>query len=74
MLALPWPTWRRLIIWFVIGMVVYFSYGVRHSRLARPTASRNASPDLWIGVTESPGSSVTASESVEPVGTYDTQM
>src|SRR5262245_4776561 len=34
MLALPWPTWRRLIIWFVIGMVVYFSYGARHSRLA----------------------------------------
>jgi APA family basic amino acid/polyamine antiporter len=46
MLALPWPTWRRLIIWFVIGMVVYFAYGVRHSRLARPTESRNGSPDL----------------------------
>ena len=34
MLALPWPTWRRLIIWFVIGMVVYFCYGVRRSKLA----------------------------------------
>ena len=46
MSALPWPTWRRLLIWFVIGIVVYFSYGVRHSRLARPTASRGDSPRL----------------------------
>jgi APA family basic amino acid/polyamine antiporter len=36
MAALPWPTWRRLIVWFVIGMVVYFSYGVRQSKLAKP--------------------------------------
>jgi APA family basic amino acid/polyamine antiporter len=33
MISLPWPTWERLIIWFVIGMIVYFSYGHRHSRL-----------------------------------------
>jgi APA family basic amino acid/polyamine antiporter len=36
MAALPWTTWLRLIIWFVIGIVVYFSYGVRHSKLAGP--------------------------------------
>ena len=36
MAALPWTTWARLIIWFVIGIVVYFSYGVRQSKLARP--------------------------------------
>ena len=35
MAALPWPTWRRLIVWFIIGMIVYFSYGVRRSNLAR---------------------------------------
>ena len=45
MLALPWPTWRRLIVWFVIGIVVYFSYGVRHSRLAQSTSTRKVSPD-----------------------------
>src|SRR6266699_2956598 len=33
---LPWRTWERLIIWFVIGMVVYFFYGVRRSNLAKP--------------------------------------
>jgi APA family basic amino acid/polyamine antiporter len=35
MANLPWPTWRRLIVWFVIGMVVYFCYGVRRSNLAK---------------------------------------
>jgi APA family basic amino acid/polyamine antiporter len=36
MSALPWPTWRRLIVWFIIGMAVYFLYGIRHSKLAQP--------------------------------------
>jgi basic amino acid/polyamine antiporter, APA family len=36
MASLPWPTWRRLIIWFVIGIVVYAFYGVRRSNLAQP--------------------------------------
>ena len=36
MAALPWSTWLRLIIWFAIGIIIYFFYGVRHSRLAQP--------------------------------------
>jgi len=36
MAALPWPTWRRLLVWFVIGIVIYFCYGVRRSKLAQP--------------------------------------
>jgi APA family basic amino acid/polyamine antiporter len=35
MLSLPWSTWERLILWMVIGIVVYFAYGHRHSRLAK---------------------------------------
>jgi APA family basic amino acid/polyamine antiporter len=35
MISLPWRTWERLIIWFVIGMLIYFSYGLRRSNLAR---------------------------------------
>ena len=34
MVALPWRTWERLIIWFVVGIVIYFGYGVRKSKLA----------------------------------------
>jgi APA family basic amino acid/polyamine antiporter len=33
MLFLPVDTWLRLIAWFAIGMVVYFAFGYRHSRL-----------------------------------------
>lgn len=35
MISLPGRTWTRLIIWFVIGIVVYFCYGVRRSKLAQ---------------------------------------
>ena len=35
MISLPWRTWERLIIWFLIGMVVYFFYGVRRSKLGK---------------------------------------
>ena len=34
MVSLPWRTCERLIIWFVVGIVIYFAYGVRNSRLA----------------------------------------
>ncbi|MDD3179170.1 MAG: amino acid permease [Opitutaceae bacterium] len=33
MFSLPWHTWMRLIVWFLIGLVFYFGYGVRHSKL-----------------------------------------
>src|SRR5216117_2495093 len=35
MIHLSRTTWERLIIWFVIGMFVYFGYVVRNSKLAR---------------------------------------
>jgi APA family basic amino acid/polyamine antiporter len=33
MLGLPWSTWERLILWMVVGIVFYFAYGYRNSRL-----------------------------------------
>ena len=33
MLALPLDTWLRLIIWLIIGLVLYACYGRRHSKL-----------------------------------------
>ncbi|GHV50306.1 amino acid permease [Bacteroidia bacterium] len=35
MIALPWVTWIRLIGWTAVGIVVYFTYSIRHSRLGK---------------------------------------
>ncbi len=32
MLSLPFDTWLRLIVWLVIGLVIYFTYGRYHSK------------------------------------------
>ncbi len=37
MFSLPAENWYRLIIWLVIGLVIYFAYGRRHSVMARHT-------------------------------------
>jgi len=35
MVSLPGTTWIRLLVWFLIGIVFYFGYGMGHSRLAK---------------------------------------
>ena len=35
MVFLPWPTWERLILWTVVGLIVYFTYGIHHSVLRK---------------------------------------
>jgi len=36
MFGLPVETWERLGLWLVVGLALYFLYGVHHSRLAVP--------------------------------------
>jgi APA family basic amino acid/polyamine antiporter len=34
MLSLPFDTWLRLIVWLIIGLTIYFTYGRHHSVIA----------------------------------------
>ena len=35
MLSLPLETWIRFFVWLGIGLLIYFLYGVAHSKLRR---------------------------------------
>ena len=35
MFSLPPENWLRLFVWLAIGLVIYFSYGRKHSTLAQ---------------------------------------
>jgi APA family basic amino acid/polyamine antiporter len=41
MYKLGWINWARLIIWLVIGLVVYFTYGQKHSKVQAMNAASN---------------------------------
>ncbi len=42
MYKLGWVNWARLIIWLVIGLVVYFTYSVKHSKVQALESAKNA--------------------------------
>jgi basic amino acid/polyamine antiporter, APA family len=50
MFSLAWQTWARLIIWLVIGLIIYFTYSRHHSRVQRGEAAANRT-DVQEGVT-----------------------
>ena len=45
MVFLPVGTWIRFVVWMVVGLVVYFAYSVRNSRLARSEGVEEAAPE-----------------------------
>jgi len=40
MYKLGWLNWARLIVWLLIGLIVYFGYGRKHSRVQSALARR----------------------------------
>src|SRR5260370_411790 len=46
MYRLCWVNWARLIIWLVIGLVVYFTYSVKHSKVQALQADARPAPTM----------------------------
>jgi APA family basic amino acid/polyamine antiporter len=44
MYKLGWVNWARLIVWLVIGLVVYFTYSRKHSRVQQSLVAAVAKP------------------------------
>ena len=40
MVFLPWSTWERMIAWTILGFIIYFLYGIKHSKLNEPDKTR----------------------------------
>lgn len=41
MLFLPGDTWIRLIVWMAVGMIIYYAYGKKHSRVRRQLIAKS---------------------------------
>ena len=44
MYKLGWINWARLIVWLLIGLVIYFTYSRHHSRLQHSGERRIKTP------------------------------
>jgi APA family basic amino acid/polyamine antiporter len=51
MVSLPLDTWIRLIVWLVIGMLIYFTYSRRHSKVQQG-GTPVSGPPVGAGYTE----------------------
>jgi APA family basic amino acid/polyamine antiporter len=51
MVSLPLDTWIRLVVWLIIGMVIYFTYSRRHSKVQQGITTV-ATPPVGASYTE----------------------
>ena len=46
MLSLPVETWIRFVVWLLVGLAIYFLYGIRHSYLRKGVDTGDTERDL----------------------------
>ena len=57
MLGLNGMTWVRLVVWLIIGMTIYFTYGIKHSKVQRGEVTHVENPpsgDTYTASTRRP--------------------
>ena len=48
MSALPLETWIRFVIWLLLGLIIYFAYGRKHSELQKANAPIYTKMLTWV--------------------------
>lgn len=48
MSALPLETWIRFVIWLLVGLIIYFTYGRKHSELQKANAPIYTKMLTWV--------------------------
>ena len=48
MYKLGWVNWARLVIWLIIGLVVYFTYSLKHSKVQKMPAERTTGRPMKV--------------------------
>lgn len=47
MTDLPWDTWVRFVVWLALGIIIYFTYGYKHSKVRQQAQAGGGGTPGW---------------------------